>query len=51
MQCKNAFVYSNGKFPKVYSKQINKSMQVAETLQDLWEDVGIPENLKSDRAP
>ena len=26
-------------------------MQAAETLQEFCEDVGIPENLKSDRAP
>ena len=26
-------------------------MQAAETLQEICEDVGIPDNLKSDRAP
>ena len=38
-------------FPEVYPKYINKIMQAAETLQELCECIGIPENLKSDRAP
>ena len=38
-------------FPEVYPKYINKIMQAAETLQEICEDVGILDNLNSDRAP
>ena len=44
-------VYFNGIFPEVYQKQINKSMQAAETIQEFLKDVGILENLNSDRTP
>ena len=50
MQCKGVFVYSNGALPKVYPKDINNSLQAADTLQKLCKDICIPENLKSDRA-
>ena len=47
-QCRGEFVYPNGTFPEVYTKESNKSMKSVETLQKLCEDTGIPENLKSD---
>ena len=50
-QYRSAFVYSNGTFPEVYPKESNKSMQVEETSQEFCEEIVIPENLKSDRAP
>ena len=50
-QCRGEFVYSNETFPEVYPKEINKSMQLAETLQEFCEDKGVPENLKIDRKP
>ena len=50
-QCKGAFFYSNGTLPETYPKKSNKSVQAAETMQEFCEDVGITENLKSDRAP
>ena len=50
-QCKGAFVSFNRTLPEVYPKESNKIMQAAETLRELCEDVGILENLKSDRAP
>ena len=43
MKCKCVFVYSNGTFPEVYPKEINKIMQVADKLQEFCEYVGIPE--------
>ena len=51
MQWKGEFVYSNGTFTEVYPPKINNIMQEAEILQELCEDVGIPDNLNSDRAP
>ena len=50
-QCKGAFVYSNGTYPEVYPKENNKMGSAAETLQSFCHDVGVPEKLKSDRAP
>ena len=50
-QCKGAFVYSNGTYPEVYPKEDNKMGSAAETLQSFCHDVGVPERLKSDRAP
>ena len=50
-QCKDVFVYSYGTLPEVRPKESNKSMQGAETLQEFCKNVGIPDNLKSDRAP
>ena len=43
--------YFSRKFHEVYPKESNKIMQAAETLQRICESVGIPDNLKSDRAP
>ena len=50
-QCKGAFVYSNGTYPEMYPKEDNKMGSAKETLQSFCHDVGVPEKLKSDRAP
>ena len=49
-QCKGASLYSDGTLPGVYPKESNISMKVAEKIQELCKSVGIPENIKSDRA-
>ena len=49
-QCKGKFVYSNETLPEVYPKESNKSMQAVVMFQEFYKDVGISENLKSDRA-
>ena len=46
---KCAFVYYYGTLPEVYPKESNKSMHAAETLKELFKNVGITENPKSDR--
>ena len=51
MQCKGVFVYSNRTFPEVYPKESKMSIKAAEMLQEFCEDVGISENIKSNRAP
>ena len=46
---KGAFVYTNGKFTKVYP--VSTQAKVAETLTDFSDDVGIPSDLRVDLAP
>ena len=46
---KCASVYYYGTLPEVYPKESNKSMHAAETLKELFKNVGITENPKSDR--
>lgn len=50
-QCTGAFVYTNGHFTEVYPKENHTSIAASTTLNDLCNDVGTPEKLKSDRAP
>lgn len=50
-QCKGAFVYTNGEFTQVYPKESNTAGHAYASLNDFCADVGIPEKLKSDRAP
>jgi predicted ATPase len=44
-----AWVYTNGKFTCVYPTASRQ--QVAETLKEFVDDVGIPEMLRADQAP
>ena len=46
-----AFVLSNGTFKKVYPSESKQKMPSNMTLNYFCNDVGIPENLKSDRSP
>ena len=50
-QCTGAFVYSNGTFTKIYPTETHNAADAAQTLREFCSDVGIPEKLKSDRAP
>jgi hypothetical protein len=46
-----AFVYSNGLFTECYSAESNKQEQATTSLREFCGDVGVPERLKSNRAP
>ena len=50
-QCTGAFVYTNGTFTEVYPKETHAQIPTNQTLNDFCNDVGVPEKLKSDRAP
>ena len=45
-----AFVISNGSFTEVYPQPDHKSSSTADSLQRFCDDVGVPINLKTDRA-
>ena len=47
---KGVFVYSNGLLHEVNPKQRNNSVLELDMLQELCEDIGIPENIKSERS-
>ena len=49
--CTGAFVYTDGKFTEVYPKHVHTQTLATETLSDFCQDVGIPEKLKTDKAP
>ena len=46
-----AFVYSNGSMTEVFPMSNHSNVSAATSLKEFCEDVGIPEQLKSDRAP
>ena len=46
-----AFVYSNGLFTECYPAESNRQEPATTSLREFCEDVGVPERLKSDRAP
>ena len=46
-----AFVYSNGSMTEVFPMSNHSNVSAATSLKEFCEDVGIPERLKSDRAP
>ena len=50
-QCKGSWVYTNGAFTEVYPSESNHQIPANVSLNDLCNDVGIPEKLASDRAP
>ena len=50
-QCTGSFVYTNGEFTQVYPKESNTAEYANMSLNEFCADVGIPEKLKSDRAP
>lgn len=50
-QNRGAFIYSNGTFTEVYPSESNKQAPATTSLREFCEDVGVPEKLKSDRAP
>ena len=50
-QCTGAWVYTNGHFTEVYPREDRTSTTASATLDEFCQDVGIPEQLKSDRAP
>lgn len=50
-QNKGAFVFSNGTYTEVYPCESNNQELANLSLIDFCNDVGVPERLKSDRAP
>lgn len=46
-----AFIYSNGLFTESYPAESNVQANATASLREFCEDVGVPEKLKSDRAP
>ncbi|KAL7523585.1 hypothetical protein ACHAWF_000580 [Thalassiosira exigua] len=45
-----AFVISNGSFTEVYLQPDHKSSSAADSLRRFCDDIGVPVNLKTDRA-
>ena len=50
-QATGAWIYTNGFFSEVYPSESKKSTNASQSLNDFCQDVGIPEHIKSDRAP
>ena len=50
-QATGAWVYTNGFFSEVYPSESKKSVDASQTLNNFCQDVGVPEHIKSDRAP
>ena len=49
-QCTGAFVYTNSHFTQAYPMEDHTNVSANTTLNDFCNAVGIPEELKSDRA-
>ena len=45
------FVFSNGTFTKVYRNDSKQQIPANKSLNDFFNNVGIPEKIRSDRAP
>ena len=50
-QATGAVVFTNGRFTTVYPKDKHTHQRAGESLSTLIEDFGVPEMLKTDRAP
>ena len=50
-QNKGAFVYTNGVFTETYPSETNQQIPANTSLNEFYQDVGIPEKLASDQAP